>query len=636
MAYTNFNGTNVKFLQGSQANLNALMKGGNKQGQAIEGAFYLTTDTQRLYIGRKVSGGDDNNKVYPELVSAGITTVADSSALSALTSVVRDGDIVYVQSGNILAVYEANDADNGGVVTGHWVQVNPQTGITGFTNALAAATNGEIITSTISSQSGDSNIARVGLKAGSNISLSEDTLSTTINGNSANVPAIKIDAVDTTYEIGSSASSTNGNVKIGLKKNGSSSLETTQVGISGETSVGVTSTSAGEIEITGPSFDSLTFTNNTNNNINDGKGFIATLGITSGIEEANSDLSVSGSLDPVIRIGDSNTTDVHFSNGVAALSVYTKAQTDTAINTAITNKLAEADAMVYRGTVSTYGQNASTNDSLLKAINTNGGAHIGDVYKASSDFTVPDADSQEQNATKPVYTGDLIILRSSSGEETNGIIATNNIRYDIIPAGDEPYIWAKADNNNKFIQILDGRTGNSSTDTNVLKTTFAASSPLSSSLVLDSGDATGRTATVTYSHNVITTDKAYSTSNFTTASPDIAANSDTVGNNTLEFYAFRSSDDITADGYGHITKIATKKISLTHNKLTSNSNNYYNYSITNNKAELSSTITDELSSSVTSKLYLDSSSLTFSTDTTATNGNKKLNIDIIWGSFDPS
>jgi len=58
---------NVRFLQGTQAQLNKYLPGSgdNLSGHAYEGAFYLTTDTHRLYVGRKVDTGTDSGKIFP-------------------------------------------------------------------------------------------------------------------------------------------------------------------------------------------------------------------------------------------------------------------------------------------------------------------------------------------------------------------------------------------------------------------------------------------------------------------------------------------------------------------------------------------------------------------------------------------
>jgi hypothetical protein len=49
MAYSDLNNTaKVRFLAGTQASIATLIS----NGDAIEGAFYLTNDTHRLYVGR--------------------------------------------------------------------------------------------------------------------------------------------------------------------------------------------------------------------------------------------------------------------------------------------------------------------------------------------------------------------------------------------------------------------------------------------------------------------------------------------------------------------------------------------------------------------------------------------------------
>jgi len=68
-----FENKNIKFLSGTQTDLNKYFLGSGdlKSGTAVEGAFYLTLDTHRLYIGRKI---DDNGvtKVIPIPVNEGI------------------------------------------------------------------------------------------------------------------------------------------------------------------------------------------------------------------------------------------------------------------------------------------------------------------------------------------------------------------------------------------------------------------------------------------------------------------------------------------------------------------------------------------------------------------------------------
>ena len=102
--------SNILFKRGSQSALNTL-KSGNK---GIEGAFYLTEDTHRLYAG--MSGGKivDLNQ-YITVVDA----VANLNTVNA-----QKGDFAYIKAGNILAVYTNDDPQN------PWVQINQNTDTT--------------------------------------------------------------------------------------------------------------------------------------------------------------------------------------------------------------------------------------------------------------------------------------------------------------------------------------------------------------------------------------------------------------------------------------------------------------------------------------------------------------------------
>ena len=107
MAYTNFTGKNVLFLQGSQDNLNNLIK----NGEAIEGAFYLTQDTHRLYVGRK----NEEGKIFPVAVNEGVVTVDKVESLPS--SGINAGEFYYATNENILCVYNGSN----------FVQINSNT-----------------------------------------------------------------------------------------------------------------------------------------------------------------------------------------------------------------------------------------------------------------------------------------------------------------------------------------------------------------------------------------------------------------------------------------------------------------------------------------------------------------------------
>ena len=112
---------NIMFKRGLQANL---------PQNAVDGSFYLTEDTQRLYVGI----GENN---APVELNRTIRSVESLTALNALKGPVGSnandgvavGDFYYVAggansvSGNILAYCSAVDAT--GKPT--WVQINPDT-----------------------------------------------------------------------------------------------------------------------------------------------------------------------------------------------------------------------------------------------------------------------------------------------------------------------------------------------------------------------------------------------------------------------------------------------------------------------------------------------------------------------------
>lgn len=111
-----FDGKNVLFLQGTQTKLNELMANGG----AKEGAFYLTNDTHRLYIGRLAA----DNKVKPVAVNEGVVTVANIDSLP--TSGVNVGEFYYVTAGNILCVWSGNG----------FVQINADTDSNSYITAI--------------------------------------------------------------------------------------------------------------------------------------------------------------------------------------------------------------------------------------------------------------------------------------------------------------------------------------------------------------------------------------------------------------------------------------------------------------------------------------------------------------------
>jgi hypothetical protein len=77
----------------------------------VAGAFYLTEDTNRLYIGKTIDG-----KVVPVPVNQGVVYVANIDALPSgdAATAVKTGEFYYAEAENILCVRSA----------GKWIQIN--------------------------------------------------------------------------------------------------------------------------------------------------------------------------------------------------------------------------------------------------------------------------------------------------------------------------------------------------------------------------------------------------------------------------------------------------------------------------------------------------------------------------------
>lgn len=621
---------NIQFLQGTQSDLNKLLPGGGTStaGTAIEGAFYLTTDTHRLYIGRKVTtttGSYEAGKIYPEEVSTGISIVKDTGSLTDVAAEAHDGDFYYIQENNILAVYES----------GQWVQINAPTGIdkinTGVTRPSGNTTDA-IVTTEMLTQAGRKT-GKLKFVAGSNVQLTPGTTDQT--NTEYEIGSMTISATDTTYAIGSTTSSTNGNAKIGLKKNGGSSLESGAVVIKGSSTTGetvnVTSDSSGNIVVSGPKFSNIGYEATTGANSN--YGITTTLNYTDG---AGSSKTVTGSIDPQISYGQNGSakSTAHFIQSgsnqpiIADLNVYTKAQADTAISNAITSQLATANAMTYKGTVT------SAADLKTKII-ANGGAHNGDVYKVGALEQTFSVDGVN------VQTGDLIIL---TGEETNGQIqinsqnisnstSTDNILTicELVPSGDEPQVTAEASATGAsqiYTKLYDGKNAS---NTNILTTRYVGGNKITISQTTDS--TTGQDVSLTFNHD--TTTRTNSTNetvqNAGTANAIIrkSTGSDTIQNDGYELFVFSDpSKALLTDSYGHVTGLKGKTITFKHNKLNSNATIAYSTPSTN-VGRVGFTLTDSLSNNAAGTIDFASSTLTVVGDAT----NNQINVNLKWGTF---
>lgn len=572
--------TTIGFKLGSQTALNALIA----SGSAVEGTFYLTQDTHKLYVGRKIQSGSRANQIVPEQVSRGVTIVKDTGDLNTVPAGAQEeGELYYITGENILAAL-VKDTTNDSY---KWVQVNPGTGITGLTLETDLDNNILSLREEIVSQNGTTTGSTSILYAGNNISMS------VIN----NIPTIS--AENTTYSPGVITSTNNG--IIGLKINNNTAVSTTStITFVGDSGIGLSSdASNSSVILKSTTLQTLT--------IDADEGFKIDLNFTPGNSTVQT--SISAVLNPTINYGKNHTISASFNSGQANLDVYSTTQTDNAIEEAIKKKLATADALSYKGAVT------SPTDLRNKIIENK--AHVGDVYKATADILIEGIN---------IKRNDLIILsdadQAASIDSTSNTITisgklittetpnTDLIKIlDIIPAGDEPiYLTQYSEVTDPQIIIADSTVSNNV----LLDLSFVGGNAIS----VTNGSTTA--AQITINHAAIST-TYNTTATITTAIEETSAN---MANN-YQFFALSPSSSngygIKTDNWGHVTNLYGQVITLTHNKLKGLTTDYDNTGVR-------MTIQDSMTS-VVGIISFTSQNLTISPSGDA------LGINLFWSSF---
>lgn len=633
ITYDSLASDKVAFLQGTQAQLNKYLpvSTSTERGTAVEGAFYLTTDTHRLYIGRKVSDASsaDNGKIFPVQVSAGITTVADAGELANLSTDGEKGDMYYIQDGNVLAVLEIDS--NG---TRSWVQVNPPTGIQTYTNGLSQIDATHVrLTSTIATQAqqNGTKTSIINYIAGQNITLTA-AAGTPGDGTNGIPPSLTIDSA--AYEAGTAATAQNSfnGGTFGLFKDNGNSLDSS-ITISGDetttngyNTIAATTDGSGHITLQGPRLTSVAADNAY-------QGFNLKLNYYNPLIDSTTNTTPNG-FDPIIQVGTNTTLNgtaytpqsIHFSQGTASLPVYTRDEVDSKISEYISAEFETANAMNYRGTVT------SAADLVAKHTgpNNTSNAHKGDTYKVatsnSAGFTIS-TDPSDSTATATVYNGDLIILNGN--ESPDGTIPLNAVAYDVVPSGDEAQLGisyqAQAtgydENDNPAISRLtfqDTKTNGLGT---IVNTRYQGSEYIN---IKSSYVTSDKNFTLTFNHEDVTR-----TDSITALDQ---SNNNDLHNNTYTFFMLSSASDIATDSKGHVTGITGKTVQLRHNRISTIAGRYVvSTSGTGiNTGSLRVNTTDLLGNTTVGDLNLTSSTLTFAAPNS---GTTSLNVELLWGSF---
>lgn len=472
------------------------------------GSFYLTTDTNRLYVCNTEGGA------LVEL-NQSINTVDTIGQLPTGTTGAQKGQYYYVSGSNVLAYYDGTQ----------WKQINPDaTLVDNRENAVVEGNNNAVmVTSAIEDTEGHSSVGHVTFTG-------TDAVTTKTSENNT----VIIDAHDTKYDLTSGAATINEKVAAKIVLGSDVESETdTEVNVYGGANITVENTSNG-IKISAA--DAANMYNDSVEHAYDAAG-AHTVTVTDGDGQ-----KVSNKVTPTVKYGNGKLAvfrqefeadgSTPKGNPTAELDVYDKEQVDSLISM--------ADAMHYRGIVTA--DTAATKLSFATAQN-------GDTYKVGEKLTTP----------VHAEIGDLVIAK---GTEVDGSLAgASDAVWEVIPSGDSQVISASviAETIHKFT-IEDNATGAAG---NIGSIEFFDDEEGGNIKITSAAVANNTGIEVTVSHGEANANTASDVKH--NAANDVAQTAE----NEAEFTAVTT---LSYDKNGHIVsaETGTLKIVDTHNHLVSN------------------------------------------------------------------
>lgn len=584
---------NVKFLKGTQSNFNGLT-------QFTDGAFYLTTDTDRLYFAQSETECVPLNQF--------IRTVSEAEFKALTTSQVAKGDYYYIPEKNILAVCKDNNA------TLTWTQLNPDTNTNTTFNEMnfggSVTDNTVTITETLKeydaiagAQTKNTLVGNLKLKGTNGIALTAEntakSTTITVEGDTYSLSANMNDArqyeASKAYHVGDIVV-INGKyqrckTEVAADNNTSAaaiigSFEPLNAGISLVSANGQESSTfgfkAGDNVAIGQTDGQITVSA-TDTTLKE-NGFTVSNNATQGFDIKVSDTSntiVGGTLDPIINVGSSGSSSVHFVDGKANLPVYTTSEID--------SKFKGLNGMTYKGTVG-----AGTSQNLPTS-----NVSSGDTYMVAADTTVN---------SQAVKKGDLFIAVGEEGAD--GYIPSSGITWTHVPSGDDSYQNTTYEGNatpgsNKW--GIKEVSGSSVGDIQLVAgTNMSISSKLG-------GPNENSTAAM------ITTINHGSVGAASVTEPTVNDTSDTTPKATIT-----AVTGIGRDSNGHVASVTTKQFNIQDTTYT------FGAEAKDNKIVTKLTDSDSGIQSVT--YGVTSSSLNVTTSAAAAN-NVTVNVELEWGSF---
>ena len=583
---------NVKFLKGTQSKFNTL-------SSFTDGAFYLTTDTDRLYFAQS------STECVPLNQFIRTVTAAEFKALT--TSQVSKGDYYYVIDENILAICQDNNA------TLTWTQLNPDTNDNTSFNEMnfesSVTDNTVTITEKLKEynaisgkQTGKTVDGDLKLKGTNGVALTAEndahSTTVTIEGDTYSLSADINDArqyeASVAYHVGDIVV-INGKyqrckAEVAADSNTSAaaiigSFEELNAGISLVSANGQASSTFGfkkganvdigqtDGQITISATDTTLIGGSLNISNNASQGF--------DIEVSDSgNNKVSGTLNPVIKV---NGSSVNFVNGEANLPVYTTSQID--------SKFKGLNGMTYKGTVGTA--------ALLLLPTSN--VSSGDTYMvAAAEF--------EDKGIK-AKNGDLLIATGQEGAD--GYIPSNGIIWTHVPSGDDSF------KNSTYEGIATPGSNTwgvqeASSDQLIGDIQFVAGINMSISSTLGGPDKDDPAS-------IITTIQHGSVGAASVTEPTVNDTSDIDPKTTIT-----AVTGIGRDSNGHVASVTTKQFNIQDTTYT------FGAKVENDK--IVTTLKDSSNTQNDVTYEVTSSSLNVTTTSAAAN-DVTVNVELEWGSF---
>lgn len=588
---------NVKFLKGTQSNFNDLTN-------FVDGAFYLTTDTDRLYFAQSA------NECVP--LNQFIRTVTASEFHALTTTQVAVGDYYYIPQDNILAVCSGNS----GQLT--WTQLNPDHNTNTSFDNIAFSSTVEDNTVTVTEKLEGYDVIS-GNKTGQNLTgaiafegtngivltaadANGDT-TVTIEGDTYRLSGSMSDAPQwesgKAYHIGdiivindsyqrckaevSAAQNTSSSAIIG-------SFEPLNAGISLVSANGQASSTfgfkKGDNVTIGQTNGAITIaakdTNLSGNNaklkvdVTDRSNQpIDGFDITVSDSENN---SVTGNLDPIVKIGSS---EIHFVGGKAELPVYTTTEIDT--------KFKGLNGMTYKGLVGNAAQ------LILPSTNVSSG----DTYMvAEGDKTI------EGHYVKQ---GDLFIATGAEGAD--GFIET--IEWTYVPSGDDSfenstYVGTATPTSNTWgIKESAGQL--------IGDVKFVAGTNMSISSTEGGNDLDDETSMIT------------TISHGSAGAQSVTSTTDTTPDDASPVATFTAVTGVGRDINGHVTSVSTREFDVKDTTYT------FGAEVENN--QIVTILADDAHTEQTAVYQVTSSSLSVATTQAANKGDITVNVELEWGTF---